>query len=129
MPKLAALVGVAVVVGVAGCRDATTRTAPPPPAVSGAVEVVVQDNVFTPITLRVRPGTTVTWRNQGFSPHQLAPADPAQDFGHGPFGVAAQDFREGARYSYPFSRKGEFGYFCTIHGGPHDHMYGTVIVE
>jgi len=117
------LVAVLLASGVAGaCNSSESRQG------AAAVEVVVQDNIFTPQTLRIRAGTEVVFRNQGFSPHRLAPAEPDRNFGRGPFGVVSDQFRQGARYSYRFDRTGEFRYYCTIHGLPDDRMHGSVIV-
>lgn len=107
----------------AGCGSGRPKVA------SGATEVVVQDNIFTPPTLRVRAGTEVTFRNQGFSPHRLAQSDATQSFGSGPFGVVSDQFRQGARYRYTFTAPGTYDYYCSIHGLPSERMHGRVVVQ
>ena len=58
------------------------------------VDVAVKDNDFAPPAIRINPGTTVAWKNEGRSPHDIVPADPKQDFG-GEFGVDADEVQAG----------------------------------
>ncbi len=128
---------IVVAVGVAACnggsgdqRGTTTSTRPLPP-VGTTVEVLVRDNLFTPLDLRIRPGVQVRWRNDGFSPHQITPLDPSRDF-HGaggvPFGVVSEHFREQQLYSFTFTRPGVYDYYCSIHGLPHQAMHARITV-
>jgi plastocyanin len=45
------------------------------------VHVAVKDNDFVAPAIRINPGTTVSWKNEGRSPHDILPADTSQDFG------------------------------------------------
>ena len=81
--------------------------------------VAIQDFAFQPQTVRVRPGTTVTWVNcedEGTEPH-TSTADAG--------GWDSPFLAPGATYSFTFGTAGEFGYHCT----PHPSMQGVVIVE
>ncbi|MFN8035264.1 MAG: plastocyanin/azurin family copper-binding protein [Acidimicrobiia bacterium] len=101
------------------------------PGPDGTVPVIVQDNVFTPRRLRVRPGTTVRWFNQGFSPHRITASNPDQDFhgaGGAAFGTPAGGFRERESYEFTFTTPGTYDYYCSIHGLPHLRMWARVEV-
>src|SRR5262245_43741668 len=65
------------------------------------VEVAVKDNDFVPPAIRINPGTTVEWKNEGRSAHDMLPADPEQEFG-GDFGVHAGEFQPGDVYEFRF---------------------------
>jgi plastocyanin len=91
------------------------------------VDVAVKDNDFVPAAIRVNPGTTVRWENQGRSAHDILPADAAQDFG-APFGVTAAKFAPGTKYEYRFDAPGVYRYYCSLHGSKTVGMIGEVVV-
>jgi plastocyanin len=83
-------------------------------AKSAAVKI---DNFnFTPPTLVVEPGTTVTWTNDDDSPHTVREKD-------GKFKSAALDTDD--KFSQTFTASGEYEYFCSIH----PRMVGKIIVK
>ena len=88
-------------------------TAPPAPA-SGN-QVAIDGFAFTPATLTVRAGTTVTWINRDEEPHTVAASDGSF---HSP-GMGT-----GASFTHTFSTAGSFDYVCSIH----PMMHGTVVV-
>jgi plastocyanin len=105
----AALVAVPAVpagAGGGGCHD-------PAPTEGTGTTVEMGKFCMSPSTLRVEPGTTVTWRNVDPVLHNL--------FG---LGWAYGDVAPGASVSHTFSDAGTFAYACTIHPG----MVGTVVV-
>jgi len=71
---------------------------------------------FTPPTLVIAPGTTVTWTNDDDSPHSVREKD-------GKFKSAALDTDD--TFSQTFIAPGEFEYFCSIH----PRMTGKVVVK
>ena len=71
---------------------------------------------FTPGTLTVKAGTTVTWTNNDTTTHR-----PASDSGLFDSG----DLAPGATFSFTFNIPGTFPYHCTIH----TYMTGKVIVQ
>jgi len=91
------------------------------------VDVAVKDNDFVPAAIRINPGTTVQWENQGRSAHDILPADPSPDFG-APFGVTAAKFTPGARYEFRFDAPGVYRYYCSLHGTKTVGMIGEVVV-
>jgi plastocyanin len=72
---------------------------------------------FTPATLTVKPGTTVTWTNKDDIPHGIASANNAFKRS------AALDTDES--YSFTFTTPGTYQYFCYLH----PKMVGTIVVE
>jgi plastocyanin len=84
-------------------------------APAGAVSI---DNfTFTPASLTVKAGTTVTWTNRDDIPHGIASSD------NGFKKSKALDTDDS--YSFTFTTPGTFKYFCYIH----PHMLGTIVVE
>lgn len=93
---------------------ATSESGPTPP-VAGTV-VTITDFVFTPTTLTVKVGDTVTWTNKDEEPHTVVAND-------GSFHSPGLDTN--ATYSYTFTKPGNFDYICSIH----PFMHGTVAVD
>jgi plastocyanin len=75
----------------------------------------MQDRTFTPATVTVEPGTTVTWTNDSDREHTVTADEGSFDSGTLP---------SGATFTQAFEQEGSFGYFCALHGG----MRGTVQV-
>jgi amicyanin len=85
------------------------------PAVTGTA-VSIGNFAFTPATLTVRVGDTVTWTNHDEEPHTVVAGD-------GTFHSPAMDAN--ATYSYTFTKPGSVDYICSIH----PFMRGTVVVN
>ena len=86
----------------------------PPPA-SNAVSIVNMS--FSPATLTVKAGTTVTWTNNDNMDHTVTADDASFDSGN----MAMM----GGKYSKVFSTAGTYTYHCTIH----PTMKGTIVVK
>jgi plastocyanin len=71
---------------------------------------------FAPQVLTVTPGTTVTWTNADEDPHTVTATGKT-------FHSAALD--TGGKYSFTFTRPGEFAYFCSLH----PHMISKIVVR
>jgi plastocyanin len=78
--------------------------------------VKIDNYSFTPQTITVPAGTTVTWVNADDVPHTVAATDLA-------FHSKAMDTDE--QYSHTFDQPGTYKYFCTVH----PKMTGTIVVE
>jgi plastocyanin len=92
-------------------------------------QVIAQDNRFVPENIRINPGQTVRWTNQGRNPHDIASGSQetteyAPKFGVRPAGFAPQ----GGTYEFKFTKPGVYLYYCTLHGTPNQGMVGAVIV-
>ena len=78
--------------------------------------VTIKDFDFTPATVTVVVGDTVTWTNDGPSAHSATAENGSFDTGIFPAGESR---------SATFDEAGTFAYICT----PHPNMEGTVVVE
>jgi plastocyanin len=94
---------------------ATPVTGTPAPSVSGAA-ATIENFAFSPATLTVKAGTTVTWTNRDSAPHTVT--SDAGAFG-------SDTMPRGGTYQFTFSQPGTFTYHCSIHPS----MKGTVIVQ
>lgn len=80
-------------------------------------ELVKIDNFsFTPQTLTVHPGTTITWVNQDDVPHTVTSNDQQ-------FKSKVLDTND--RFTYTFSAPGTYNYYCSVH----PHMTGKILVQ
>ena len=92
-----------------------SATAADPPAPQGGTAVAITDFKFSPATLTVPVGATVTWTNQDEEPHTVAAKD-------GSFHSPGMDTH--GIYSFTFTNPGSYDYICSIH----PFMTGTVVV-
>lgn len=100
-------------------RPPATRppaTRPPATSAPSAVAAKIVDFGFSPTTLTVTVGTTVTWTNTGQVDHTVTANGGA---------FASGTLSPGASFSFTFRTAGTFAYHCTIH----PFMTGTVIVK
>jgi len=86
------------------------RTAP------SVVRVTIKGYAFTPKTLTVVPGTTVTWTNTDSAIRTVVSDTTAF--------MASQDLPTGKTFTHTFVKVGTFRYHC----GQHAFMAGAVIV-
>ena len=85
-------------------------------AAASPATVQIDNFAFTPATLTVTAGTTVTWKNDDDSPHRIGDKN-------GTFKSAALDTDD--TFSHTFAAPGEYPYICTIH----PYMVGKIIVK
>jgi plastocyanin len=91
------------------------------------VAVKAIDNKFEAPAIRIDPGVTVKWTNDGRNAHNITPAKASQDFG-AKFGVGTESFASGKTYEFKFAKPGTYDYYCTIHGSATKGMIGKIIV-
>jgi plastocyanin len=109
-----------VLTAAASCNDATSPDALAECLQAAGVTgeaVAIQNHAFHPSTLRVAPGTQVTWVNCERADAHTATADD------GTWGSPM--LSPGATFSRTFDQSGSFPYHCQ----PHPTMRGTVVVE
>ena len=87
------------------------------PARATKTEVIIGNFSFSPKTLTVPVGATVTWTNHDKVPHVVTTAD--NRFQKSPVLKAGQSF------SNTFATAGTYSYFCSIH----PQMNGKIIVK
>jgi plastocyanin len=73
---------------------------------AAATTVSMGDNFFSPAKKKVKPGTQVTWKNNGQVEHSATANKGSFDTGL---------LNPGKSRSVTFSRLGKFPYFCTVH--------------
>jgi plastocyanin len=95
---------------------ALVLAAPLPALAADANTVVMKNFDFSPMTLTVNAGTTVTWRNMDGEPHTVVSAD-------GAFRSAALDSNES--FAFKFDKPGVYKYVCSIH----PKMMASIIVK
>ncbi len=108
---LALCLGAAASIAIGGPAISAQAQAPAGPTIK------IDNFVFGPEALTVAVGTTVTWINQDDIPHTVVANDKQT------FKSKVMDTDE--RFSFTFTRPGEYGYFCSLH----PHMVGKVIVK
>lgn len=121
---LAGLAGAAL----AGCGMSGPAHQPPAPGAAAAVEMGFSS--FSPATLAIKAGQTVSWRNTSLISHTVtdrggAPTKPNPEVlpaGAQPF--ESGDIPAGQVYSHRFDTVGTYYYICRYHDG----MKGTITV-
>jgi plastocyanin len=92
-------------------------------------EVIAQDNRFVPENIRINPGQTVRWTNQGRNPHDIVSGDQETTEYAPKFGVRPAQFApQGGTYEFKFTKPGVYLYYCSLHGTPDQGMVGAVVV-
>ncbi len=91
-----------------------TGAAPAPSAT--AVVVTIKDFAFSPSSLTVPVGTTVTWKNADSAAHTVTSTDKTFDSGN---------LDGGKSYSFTFSKAGTYKYVCSYHS----NMTAQVVVQ
>ena len=100
-----------------------TPSAAVPLATEGVNEIIIKDQVFSPMIVNIDKGTKVTWTNLDSVPHQIK-SDPHP--GHTDLSSLSSDpLNYNQTYSYTFAREGVFEYHCEVH----PEMNGTIVVK
>lgn len=81
------------------------------------LSVEISNFAFSPSTLTVKAGDSVTWTNKDSVSHTIT-SDSGSELGSSPIS-------SGGTYSHTFNTAGTYSYHCSIHVS----MKGTVIVE
>jgi plastocyanin len=83
--------------------------------VAASTTVTMGDFFFSPSSVTVAVGDTVTWRNTGQAPHNATADDGS---------FKTPDLNNGGSASHTFNTSGTFSYICTIH----PNMHGSIRV-
>jgi plastocyanin len=124
-----ALIGVMVMMGLLAALSCSsspattpktgTQTSPPPGGTTGPDykpgTVTIKDFAYSPDTITVAIGTTVTWTNEDSVNHTVTSQTGLFDSG---------PLSNGKTFSFTFNTAGDYEYHCTIHPS----MVGHVIV-
>jgi plastocyanin len=96
-------------------KDSQTRGPAPVRAIK--TEVAIDDFSFSPNTLTLSAGATVTWINRDKVPHVVSSAD--NQF------TKSTVLKTGESFSHTFVTKGTHSYFCSIH----PRMTGKIVIK
>lgn len=80
--------------------------------------MVIQNYAFHPATLRIAPGTTVTWVNEDEDVHTVVNSDHDRVFSSPPLNT-------GQSFSHTFDVAGIYHYVCSVH----PFMTGQIVVQ
>jgi len=106
--------------GLSGSPQTFTATAGP---AQTTATVSVQNNSFSPASVTVAAGTTVTWQwAPGATDHNVVPvlSEPPS---------SGQPSDAPDTHTHQFNTPGTYNYYCAVHGGPTFGMRGSVTVE
>lgn len=91
---------------VSGCsKDDNKVTNPPGPQPTHLV--TIRNFAYSPSTINVAIGDTVTWRNEDSAPHTVT-SDTGTE-------LQSPSIGQGGTYEHIFTSAGSFSYHCTIH--------------
>jgi plastocyanin len=96
-------------------KDSQTRGSAPVRAIK--TEVAIDDFSFSPNTLTLSAGATVTWTNHDKVPHVVSSAD--NQF------KKSTVLKTGESFSHTFVTKGTHSYLCSIH----PRMTGKIVIK
>jgi plastocyanin len=124
MKGIAAAFAIALIL-LAGCAQGSTNnpggndTAIIPGGSTGPANysVNIQGFAFSPATLTIAAGSTVTWTNLDAAPHTITADDTSQ--------FASGNIAQNGIFVHTFSAPGTYAYHCSIHTS----MKGTIIVK
>jgi plastocyanin len=109
-----------VAIGASACSSSSPKSggSTTAPGGGGQAAVTASDSLmFSPLTVTVNVGQTVTWTNGGSIGHTVT-------FDGGP--TFSQPLHAGATVTRTFTTAGTFAYHCSIHG---PSMHGTIVVK
>jgi amicyanin len=71
-------------------------------------EVMIMNMAYSPASLEVNVGDTVTWTNHDEAPHNVVVTDGPEEF-------SSPTLEKGETYSFTFTKAGDYAYYCSIH--------------
>jgi plastocyanin len=79
------------------------------PSAAEATQTVMMENyAFTPASLTVRVGDTVTWMQHDTAPHDVVTTSA-------PVAFRSPQLSQGQSWSYTFRTAGTYAYYCSVH--------------
>jgi plastocyanin len=77
-------------------------------ASAASYSVAMKGYAFSPASLSVPAGSTVTWTNYDTAPHDVKTTS-------GPLSIHSPMLNKGQSWSFTFGTAGSYGYVCTVH--------------
>lgn len=99
-----------------GNTNASDRSSTSETQVDSSDQVKISNFAYSPETITVKKGTTVTWTNEDSTGHTVTSEDD------GPLDSGL--LSKGEEFSFKFDEAGTFSYFCE----PHPQMKAKVVV-
>ena len=87
---------------------AALAVGPAPAAAAGGHRVMIHDYAYSPASLTIAVGDSVTWTNMDASPHDVTVT-------RGPASFHSPMLSTGQSWTYTFSVAGPYTYICSIH--------------
>jgi amicyanin len=78
------------------------------PVSAATSQVAMQNYAFSPASLTVHVGDTVTWTQHDTAPHNVVTTSA-------PVAISGPQLSQGQTWSYTFSQAGTYSYYCTVH--------------
>ncbi|OXM66014.1 cupredoxin domain-containing protein [Amycolatopsis vastitatis] len=78
------------------------------PAAAATQQVMMQNYAFSPASLTVRVGDTVTWMQHDEAPHDVVTTSA-------PVAFRSPRLSAGQSWSYTFQQPGTYAYYCSVH--------------
>ena len=136
---LVAALAVLAVVVLAACGSSASggSSATPAPAASSAAgssgasggdAVTIANFAFSPQTLTVKAGATVTWTNNDGAAHNVASTDGPGTGAATTTTFSSGNLAQGDTFQFTFKTPGTYYYECTIHASM-AAMHGEVVVQ
>jgi plastocyanin len=85
-------------------------------AAKGGATVKIKEMKFTPASISIKVGESVTWTNEDDRDHTVTAVDGS---------FASDNLKPGSSFSFQFTKPGKFAYACSYH----PRMKGVVIVS
>ncbi|MFF7986272.1 plastocyanin/azurin family copper-binding protein [Streptomyces sp. NPDC007901] len=82
----------------------------PPAAQAAGHQAVMSGYAFSPRSLTITAGDTVTWTNEDQAPHDVKTTS-------GPESIHSPLLNKGGTWSHTFTTAGTYSYVCTVHPG------------
>jgi len=73
--------------------------------------IIINDYNFEPNEIEIEEGVRVIWINLDLEPHNANPENDNQE----KISLIPRDAGPLQTFSYKFTEKGDYGYYCTIH--------------
>jgi plastocyanin len=79
-------------------------------ASAASYHVLMKGYAFSPASVTITAGTTVTWTNEDTAAHNVKTTS-------GPVSIRSPMLSKGQSWSFTFTTAGSYGYVCTVHPG------------
>lgn len=90
----------------------------PTPAAAASHTVQIENYAYSPSSITVNVGDTITWTNDDTAPHTVTTSS-------GPQSLSSPYLSKGQSWSFTFTEPGTYSYYCAVH----PYMRAQVIVR